>query len=435
MSIDTAVKVQNISKCYQVYEKPKDRLKQLFFRSKAKYHKAFWALNDISFEVKKGQSIGIIGRNGSGKSTLLQIISKILQPTSGEISVDGKVAALLELGAGFNPEFTGRENIYMNAAILGLKRKEIDKVFDKIIAFADIGDYIEQPVKTYSSGMFVRLAFSIQACVEPDILIIDEALSVGDIFFQQKSAKRMRELREKGTTLIFVSHDMSAIRDLCEYVVYLKKGKLAYFGPSPAGIRHYFAEDQAGSALLEKIALSQSNNISLPKEKIAEFKDTACWVNQECDITEGCMAKVLAIRISDNNQNSVLKAKMGEELNFQVLYQVYTEKPVHVTIALKNRHDQVINSSGSYTKNKKCPILSVGDCAIFEMRLKCNIEAGEYTFSVTLGQELELHNRGIAIDETPWLGPLIIDWDYESQKAPWLGMFGLPVDCDFIKMN
>ena len=176
MSSDIAIKVENLSKCYQLYEKPRDRLLQMLFRGHRQYYREFWALRDVSFEVKKGETIGIIGRNGSGKSTLLQMICGTLNPTSGSIQTHGRIAALLELGSGFNPEFTGRENVYMNASVLGLSKEEVDARFDEIVAFADIGDFIEQPVKTYSSGMYVRLAFAVIAHVDADILVIDEAL-------------------------------------------------------------------------------------------------------------------------------------------------------------------------------------------------------------------------------------------------------------------
>ena len=187
MSSDTVIQVNNISKCFEMYEKPVHRLLQTLCAGRKKFYKAFWALKDISFEVKKGESIGIIGKNGAGKSTLLQIVTRTLQPTTGSVQVNGRVAALLELGSGFNPEFTGRENVFMNAAILGLSESEIQEKFPQILEFADIGDFIDQPIKTYSSGMMVRLAFAVQVLVEPDILIVDEALAVGDAAFQRNA--------------------------------------------------------------------------------------------------------------------------------------------------------------------------------------------------------------------------------------------------------
>ena len=221
-----AISVKNISKCFEMYAKPVHRLFQTFFMGHKQFYKEFWALRDISFEVRKGECVGIVGRNGAGKSTLLQIITGTLAPTTGEVHVDGRVAALLELGSGFNPEFTGRENVYLNASILGLSRAEIDARFDDILAFADIGEFIDQPVKTYSSGMFVRLAFAVQVATEPDILIVDEALSVGDLAYQNKCIRRIHELQEAGTTIFFCSHDISTVQRICSSAIWIDGGRI-----------------------------------------------------------------------------------------------------------------------------------------------------------------------------------------------------------------
>ena len=239
MSSEISIKVENLSKCYQIYEQPRDRLKQFVVprlqraigQPPRQYFREFWALKDVSFEVKRGETVGIIGRNGSGKSTLLQMICGTLNPTGGSVQANGRIAALLELGSGFNPEFSGRENVYMNGAVLGLSREEIDQRFDAIAGFADIGDFIEQPVKTYSSGMYVRLAFAVIAHVDADILVIDEALAVGDAVFTQKCMRFLRKFKEQGT-LIFVSHDMGSVLNLCERAVWLHAGQLRQIGES-----------------------------------------------------------------------------------------------------------------------------------------------------------------------------------------------------------
>lgn len=231
MSSDPAITVQDLSKCYQIYETPQDRLKQMLMRSRRRYYREFWALNGVSLEVGRGETVGIVGRNGSGKSTLLQMICGTLNPTSGSVQTHGKVAALLELGSGFNPEFTGRENVYMSASIYGLTREQVDARFDEIAAFADIGEHIEQPVKNYSSGMYVRLAFAVIAHVDADILVIDEALAVGDAVFTQKCMRFIRKFKATGT-LLFVSHDMSSVLNLCERVIWLHEGKLREAGPA-----------------------------------------------------------------------------------------------------------------------------------------------------------------------------------------------------------
>lgn len=238
MSSEIAIKVDNVSKCYQIYNQPRDRLKQFVLPHLRRitglppkqHYREFWALKGVSFEVKKGETVGIIGRNGSGKSTLLQMICGTLSPTAGSIAANGRVAALLELGSGFNPEFTGRENVYMNASVLGLTRDEIDARFDLIAAFADIGDFIEQPVKTYSSGMMVRLAFAVQAQVEPSILIVDEALAVGDAKFQARCFERLKQLKENGTSILLVTHSVEQITMHCSHALMLDHGSLIEAG-------------------------------------------------------------------------------------------------------------------------------------------------------------------------------------------------------------
>lgn len=247
---DIAIKVENLSKCYQIYDAPRDRLKQFVVprlqriagKSPKQYFREFWALKDVSFEVKKGETVGIIGRNGSGKSTLLQMICGTLNPTSGSIQTNGRIAALLELGSGFNPEFTGRENVYMNGAVLGLSKDEVDEKFEAIATFADIGDFIEQPVKTYSSGMFVRLAFAIQANVDPEILIVDEALAVGDAYFVHRCMARFHDLQRKGATIIFVSHDASSVKRLCGRVLWLKNGHSILVGDATTVVDAYLQD-------------------------------------------------------------------------------------------------------------------------------------------------------------------------------------------------
>ncbi len=230
MSSKIAISLEHVSKVYRLYNRPVDRLFEAFHPFRRQYHHPFTALDDINFNIQHGDFIGIIGRNGSGKSTLLQLVCGILKPTSGQLTVNGRIAALLELGAGFNPEFTGRENVYLNGSILGFTRQEIDDRFMEIENFADIGEFIDQPIKLYSSGMIVRLAFAVQAHVEPDILIVDEALSVGDAYFQAKCTKRMAQLIESGVTILYVTHDVTSVPQLCNRAIYLKNGKITKIG-------------------------------------------------------------------------------------------------------------------------------------------------------------------------------------------------------------
>jgi len=264
-SEEIAVRVSNLSKCYHIYDCPPDRLKQstlprlqrLIRRPPRQYYREFWALKDVSFEVKKGETVGIIGRNGSGKSTLLQLICGTLAPTSGSVETNGRVAALLELGAGFNPEFTGRENVFMNGAVLGLSQEEIEARFDSIAAFADIGEFIEQPIKTYSSGMVVRLAFAVAINVDPQILVVDEALSVGDELFQRKCFSRIEAIKSNGATILFVSHSGATVVELCDRAMLIDSGEKLAIGAPKVIVGKYlrllYAPDDKRSAIREEI--------------------------------------------------------------------------------------------------------------------------------------------------------------------------------------
>lgn len=239
MSSEPAIRIQGLSKAYSIYARPHHRLLQGLLGARHKLYREFWALRDIGFDVARGETLGIVGRNGSGKSTLLQIICGTLSPTCGDITVNGRVAALLELGAGFNPEFTGRENVYLNGAVLGLTREEIDSRFDAITAFADIGQFIEQPVKSYSSGMYVRLGFAVAINVDPDILIVDEALSVGDEAFQRKCFARLQQIRDNGATVLLVSHSAGLVTQMCNRALLLDRGEQLLLGAPKHVIARY----------------------------------------------------------------------------------------------------------------------------------------------------------------------------------------------------
>lgn len=299
-SNNVVINVAGLSKCYHIYGKPLDRLKQsivprlnrVMRKPAPAYYREFWALHDVSFSVKKGETVGIIGRNGSGKSTLLQLICGTLTPTNGQVKTHGRITALLELGSGFNLEFTGRENVFLNGAILGLSQQEIEDRFDDIAAFADIGDFIEQPVKFYSSGMLVRLAFAVQAMVDPDILIVDEALAVGDERFQRKCFRHLEELREKGTSILFVSHAGQQIVELCDRALLLEQGKRLLFADPLTTVRAYhkmlFAPPAKQPTLIQEIieqdrkyasrqsgqTLISANNRSTPPENQTDSPST-----------------------------------------------------------------------------------------------------------------------------------------------------------------
>ena len=282
---EIAISVKNVSKCFKKYPHPVDRLQEILLPGKSKAQE-FWALQDISFEIPKGETLGVIGRNGSGKSTLLQIIAGTLTPTTGSVQVNGRVSALLELGSGFNPEFTGRQNVFFNGRLLGLSQQEIENRFDEIARFADIGEFIDQPVKTYSSGMFVRLAFAVAVNVDPDILIVDEALAVGDVVFQHRCIRRMRALMDSGITTLFVSHDSSAIKTLCSSAIMIHDGKMYTSGSPNQVIIDYMKlvtelelnsnQDRSESTepILEATEPSNVEVASTPVETMVESENT-----------------------------------------------------------------------------------------------------------------------------------------------------------------
>ena len=236
-----AVEFQGVSKSYAIYDAPGDRLKELLSLNRLKRHQDFWALHDVSFQVKRGETFCIVGENGSGKSTLLQMVAGILHPTSGTVAIDGRVSALLELGAGFNPEFSGRDNVYLNGSILGLTTRQIDQRYDDIAAFAEIGSFLDQPVKTYSSGMVVRLAFAVAINVDPEILLVDEALAVGDIYFRQRCMRKVHELRQRGITILFVSHAVSDVKAIGDRVLWLDHGRMLDVGEPDRVVSKYLA--------------------------------------------------------------------------------------------------------------------------------------------------------------------------------------------------
>ena len=277
---EIALRVSHLSKCFEIYQKPIHRLYQTLFAGRKKFYREFWALRDLNFEVKRGECVGVVGRNGAGKSTLLQIITGTLHPTEGNVTVNGKVAALLELGSGFNMEFSGHDNVFLNAAILGLSRRQIEATYDKIVEFADIGDFINQPVKTYSSGMFVRLAFAVQAMVEPEILIVDEALAVGDLAFQNKCIKILYNLIDKGTTVFFCTHDISTVQRICTTAMWIDKGRLRMMG-DPSGVCAAYASDLFSStATPEPPKIPVGEHLSLETQQATGY---AHFVKLEID--------------------------------------------------------------------------------------------------------------------------------------------------------
>lgn len=409
MSSEIAIKVENLSKCYQIYDKPRDRLMQSFYprlqrligKKPKQYYRDFWALKNISFELKKRENIGIIGRNGSGKSTLLQLICGTLNPTSGSIQINGRIAALLELGSGFNPEFTGRENVYMNASVLGLSNEEIDARFDDIVAFADIGDFVEQPVKTYSSGMMVRLAFSVIAHVDADILVIDEALSVGDAFFTQKCMRFLRSFMQSGT-ILFVSHDIGAVVNLCSKSIFLHHGEIADIGTSKDVTERYLATLYESNQKIDGVQIDRNKSALSPSESPADYCDVRQMLINSSNLRNDIeifkfnpnqdgfgtgMAKIVSVRLLDIKGSPLAWIVGGEHtiLDIQCLALADIDSPI-VGFDFKDRLGQVIFGDNTYLtyQHNPIPVKSGRHLnARFEFRMPV-LPSGDYAITVAI---------------------------------------------------
>jgi lipopolysaccharide transport system ATP-binding protein len=373
-SENVAVEVDSLCKCYQLYNAPADRLKQAlmprlqrFAGIPAKsYFREFWALRNVSFQALQGETVGIIGRNGSGKSTLLQIITGTLMPTSGRVVANGRVAALLELGAGFNPEFSGRENVYLNAALLGLSREETDARFEEISDFAGIGDFLEAPVKTYSSGMYVRLAFAVAACVDPDILIIDEALSVGDAAFQFKCLKRIEALQAKGVTLLFVSHDMHTVQRFCQRVIYLEQGEVKSIGDPESIAAQYFFDTR------EMQRQSLHDMPSYQKEiALGDSTHSMAFGN-------GHVSILSARFMPDGRTHEVLAAGVPIEFEVEVDYQADEDE---VALAVSVENTRLISLTGKFFA---LPSSRVRARRSFQIRLPNHFNTDHYLITIRL---------------------------------------------------
>jgi len=322
-----ALRIENVSKQYRIYATPGDRLKESLTRGRMKKHQEFWALKDISFEVESGTTTGIIGPNGSGKSTLLQIITGTLNPTHGSVYYDGRIAALLELGAGFNPEFTGIENIFMNASLLGFSRKQTEALLPEIERFAEIGQFIHQPVKTYSSGMYVRLAFSVAVASSPEVLIVDEALAVGDAAFQHRCLRRIKEMQDAGTTILFVSHDAAAIRALCSRAILLHGGHKIADGPPVDAINRYRKLIMSQTAAFE--AGERQESLSASADLGIDLENLRMPLNPTYRHGDGS-AEVLSVELLNASDAPLILVESGEllQVRMRVLFHEHRANPV-----------------------------------------------------------------------------------------------------------
>ena len=408
MSSDVVVRVDSLGKCYHIYEDPRKRLLQMLYRGRRRFYREFWALRDVSFEIRRGETVGIVGKNGSGKSTLLQMICGTLAPTEGTIQTRGRIGALLELGSGFNPEFSGRDNVYINAALLGLSREEIDACFDKIVAFADIGDFIDQPVQTYSSGMVVRLAFAVQAQVSPDILIVDEALAVGDAKFQAKCFARLKDLKDQGTSILLVTHSSEQIVAHCSRAILMDEGRMLQVGEPRQIINRYvdilFGKErviddselprlpQGGEGTVSNVpsALSWSEDL---------FSSRPLYNSHEYRWGDG-KARILDFDLEVKGERYPGVIQTGEDIVIRLAVQFLNELHAPILgVTVKTKEGMTVYGANSETLDVTA-VRDLGSAATtVHMRalLRCCLAPGDYFISVGVatceGGEIIPHDR------------------------------------------
>ncbi|WP_295447167.1 ABC transporter ATP-binding protein [uncultured Thiodictyon sp.] len=446
-SEEIAIRVDNLGKCYQIYERSQDRLKQsivprirqAFGKSAPNYYREFWALRDVAFEVRKGESVGVIGRNGSGKSTLLQIVCGTLTPTTGKVSTSGRVAALLELGAGFNPEFTGRENVYLNGSVMGLTRAQIDERFDAIAAFADIGPFIEQAVKTYSTGMYVRLAFAIIAHVDADILVVDEALAVGDAIFIQKCMRFIRRFQENGA-LLFVSHDTSSVMNLCSRAIWLSNGSVRGAGGAKEvaeAYLQYTMQEVYGDTVALESAQPAGNLVPNPPKDLASSEsaeeshpvDSGMQASIIDHLTEATgwktgAAEILSVVVEKVEPGAAILLNGGDRISLNIL--AIAHQPLNRPIlgfAVRDRLGQILfgDNTLEFTDAHPTP-LAAGQRFVgkFVFRLPL-LPSGQYSVTTTLA-------NGSVEDHVQhhWLHDALL-LNVSTSKR-WGGLVGIPFE-------
>jgi lipopolysaccharide transport system ATP-binding protein len=397
MCSDIAISVKNLTKSYRIFRHPTDRIKHAITLGSKRFYREFTAMQNVSFEIQKGDTVGIIGRNGSGKSTLLQLICGILKPTSGDVQVNGRISALLELGSGFNPEFTGRENIYFQGAVVGISKEEMDDKFNDIAAFADIGEFIDQPVRIYSSGMFVRLAFAFVAHVDADILVIDEAFSVGDVFFTQKCMRFLKRFQKSGTILL-VSHDQRSVIGLCEKTIWIEGGRCCMYGTAKTVCESYFASQYANPPFMQN---DQANKISIANTSEQRRDMRADFVNcsnlrNDIEVfyfTENMLefgtggASIVAVQLLDQEQRE-LSWVVGGEL-VCIVVEAIANAPIRNAILgffLKDKLGQVLFGDNTYLSNFTKPVsVANGEkiAATFEFYMPI-LPKGKYTIDVAV---------------------------------------------------
>lgn len=446
MSTEPLIEAKGLTKAYRMWDRPSSRLtvpliegasrllpqglgrRSLAGRAAAKY-RDFYALRDVGFSIQRGEATGIIGRNGSGKSTLLQLVAGTLMPTSGSVSVAGRVSALLELGSGFNPDFSGRENVFLNGAIYGFTHGEMAARMDEIAAFADIGDFLEQPVRTYSSGMMMRLAFAVAVNVQPDVLIIDEALAVGDVFFSQKCFQRIREIVHRGATLIFVSHDMGAVQSLCDRALLLNQGSLLFDGAPEDCVSRYFNLHKPAARSGKAVAGTHA-----PVDPAARKAVEGSNILPLAKSRHGDRAlEVLAAAVLDGHGAATWDFEMMHRASVRMLLRANSEiKMPSVGIQIHDRMGNLVFAAGTSQLRFPLPALSKGQEILLEFRIALSLQPGAYTLSLDAAEfDEENPNVGVFFDRVGGLGPLNVA-NHGGVTLPFYGIAQLPMDISYL---
>jgi len=435
---DVIVRVNGLGKRFKLYDNPLDRLKDWASLGRSRRWNEYWALKDVSFEVRRGECFGVIGENGAGKSTLLKILTGAMYPTEGDVEVKGRVLSLLELGTGFSPDLTGRQNIHNSASLLGFPDDYINaERLRQIEEFADIGEYFDHPVRMYSSGMYVRLAFSMFMFMEPDVFIIDEALSVGDIFFSQKCFAKIRELMDAGVTFVFVSHDLNAMQSLAHRVMLVEKGRCAFIGEPQQAVERY--SSMAGKAKSGKIAQERNPQTDSAKRAVSGGK----FIMDPSDVLKHSVlngksrhghggAQITALRVTNSNGADTALVELGEAARFYFLVKAERELvDWRVGLSIFDRMGHLVFGKNTKQLGIALPNLAAGEEAVIGLVVPLNIQPGEYTFSVHCGEPAPGNinpNSGQVCDWHDSLGPISVHFDYVKSLIPFNGIASLHME-------